>query len=129
MLTEIAKSVAAVLRDALGPEQVITEPGRLAQYRGMAGGGGAGRFRLQRPPARATVAVTPRSTTDVVKVVEVAQRMGAPIVPYGAGTGVHAGAAPVAGAILLDVGAMDRILQISREDRAARVEPGVLLGD
>jgi FAD/FMN-containing dehydrogenase len=128
-LTDFAESVAAALRDALGHENVITDTGRLARYRGIAWGVATARIPLARPPSQAMVAATPRSTADVVKVVEIARRTGAPIVPHGAGTGVPAGAAPVQGAILLDLGAMDRILNISAVDRAARVEPGVLLGD
>ncbi len=128
-MTEIADRVAAALLDALGAAKVVTEPGRLARYRGIAWGVATARLPLARPPSRAMVAVTPRSTLDVVKVVEVARRTGAPIVPHGAGTGVHAGAAPVEGAILLDLGSMNRILDVSSEDRMARVEPGVVLGD
>ena len=128
-MTELAESVAAALQHALGPDQVVTEPARLARYRGIAWGDAAARLPLERPPSRAMVAVTPRSTAGVVKVIEVARKTRAPIVPHGAGTGVHAGAAPVEGAILLDLGSMDRILSISREDRSARVEPGVLVGD
>ncbi len=128
-MTELAESVAAALQDALGADKVITDPDRLARYRGIAWGVATARIPLDRPPSQAMVAVTPRSTTDVVRVVEVARQMRAPIVPHGAGTGVHAGAAPVQGAILLDLGAMDQVHRISREDRAARVGPGVLLGD
>jgi FAD/FMN-containing dehydrogenase len=128
-LTDIADRVAASLQEALGVDRVITDPNRLAGYRGVAWGPAVSKLPLARPPARALVAVTPQSAADVVKVVEVARKLGAPIVPHGAGTGVHAGAAPVEGSILLDLGAMNRILSISREDRAARVEPGVLLGD
>ena len=127
-MTQLVQTVAAALQDAIGRDKVVTEVDVLARYRGIAWGAAQSRLPLARPPSRAMVAVTPRSTWDVVKVVEVAREQGAPIVPHGAGTGVHAGAAPVEGAILLDLGLMNRVLRISREDRAARVEPGIVLG-
>src|SRR5205807_6010016 len=52
-----------------------------------------------------------------------------PVIPYGSGTGVQGGAAPVEGSIVIDLGAMREVLSINRDDRAARVEPGVLLAD
>jgi FAD/FMN-containing dehydrogenase len=128
-MTGVAEGVAAALQEALGAETVVTEPDRLARYRGIAWGDAVARLPLARPPSPAMVAVLPRSTADVVTVVRVARALGAPIVPHGAGTGVHAGAAPVEGAILLDLGAMGRIVSVNREDRSARVEPGVLLGN
>jgi FAD/FMN-containing dehydrogenase len=114
---------------ALGPEKVVVDPEHLLRYRGIAWGVARSRLPLARPPAPPFVAVRPSSTADVVAVVQVAGECGTPIVPHGAGTGVHAGAAPVADSILLDLGAMNRILEIRREDRLARVEPGVVLGD
>src|SRR5206468_11719732 len=61
-------------------------------------------------------------------VVGVARELQVPIIPYGAGTGVHAGAAPLVGSIVLDLGAMAETSAISWEDRLAIVQPGVRLG-
>ncbi len=126
---ELRERVARALTDAVGVEQVVVDPATLARYRGIAWGVARSRLPLTRPPAPAMVAVRPRSTADVAAVVRVAGELGTPIVPHGAGTGVHAGAAPVRDSILLDLGAMSRIIDIRRDDRMARVEPGVLLGD
>jgi len=127
-MTVRAAQVAQALEQALGAEKVISDPAVLAAYRGIAWGEPYAKMPLALPPAPAMVAVRPSTTEDVVRVIRVARELSAPIVPHGAGTGVHAGAAPIEGAILLDIGAMQRILNISRADRMATVQPGVVLG-
>ncbi|MSQ23241.1 MAG: FAD-binding oxidoreductase [Chloroflexi bacterium] len=72
--------------------------------------------------------VIPSSTEDVVSIVGMARSAGVPMVPYGAGTGVQAGAAPLAGSMVIDLSQMTQISSISREDRLVRVGPGMLLG-
>ena len=61
--------------------------------------------------------------------VSFASERGIPVVPYGGGTGVMGAVVPVRGGIALDLRRMDRILEVSREDRTARVQPGVYLAD
>lgn len=116
------------LRQVVSPERVVMDPARLAEYRGIAWGAAVSKLDLRWPLGPPAVAVLPTSTPEVVAVVDAARRAKRPIVPYGAGTGVHAGAAPLWGAIVLDMGHMDRVLSISAGDRKACVEPGVLLG-
>jgi FAD/FMN-containing dehydrogenase len=125
---ELRERAIRALTSTLGEDRVVVDSAALARYRGIAWGVPRSRVPLARPPATAMVAVRPRTTADVVAVVRVAQELGTPIVPHGSGTGVHAGAAPVRDSILLDLGAMNRIVDIRRDDRMARVEPGVLLG-
>lgn len=126
---DLREQLTRALTESLGTEKVIVDPERLARYRGIAWGAARSRLPLTRPPAPPVVAVRPKRTEDVVAVVRVAQALNTPIVPHGAGTGVHAGAAPVAGCILLDLGGMNRTLEIRRMDHIARVEAGVILGD
>ncbi|MEA2642653.1 MAG: hypothetical protein QOF51_4047, partial [Chloroflexota bacterium] len=128
-MTETADRVTVALERAVGSAQVVSDPATLAGYHGIAWGEPIAKIPLPRLPSPAMVAVRPRTTEDVVAVVRVARESGTPIVPHGAGTGVHAGAAPVEGAILLDLGAMQQIFHISRTDRMASVQPGVVLGD
>ncbi|WP_025157102.1 FAD-binding oxidoreductase [Leifsonia aquatica] len=52
-----------------------------------------------------------------------------PVVPRGAGTGLAGGANGTAGAIVLSVAGMNRIVEISAEDQLAVVEPGVVNAD
>lgn len=121
--------LADALKAELGTEKVVVDPRQLARYRGNAWGPPVSKLELRQPLGPPSLAVLPASTDDVVTTVRLATQAGAVIVPHGAGTGVHAGAAPLAGALLLDLGAMREILAVSAEDRTARVQPGVLLGD
>ena len=77
--------------------------------------------------ARPRVVVHPTTTEEVSSVMRLASQRGVPIVPRGGGTGVMGGAVTVEGCIVIDLTGMDRIRDISREDRAARVEAGVVL--
>jgi len=71
------------------------------------------------------VAVLPETIAQVQDILRLAHRLGVPIVPRGAGTGLSAGALPHPEGILLNLAAMDRILAIDAVNQLARVQPGV----
>ena len=79
--------------------------------------------------ARVEAVVRPSNACEVAAILMLAARRGVPVVPYGGGTGVMGAVVPVRGGVALDTGRMNRIMEISREDRAARVQPGVILAD
>ena len=109
------------LRDALGPDAVVTDPDILAAHaRDEAGLCAAG------TPAGL---VRPTSTEQVQQVVRVAGRHGIPIVPQGARTGLSGAANAVDGCILLSTQAMNRIIEIDPVNRLAVVQPGVVNAD
>ncbi len=76
--------------------------------------------------ARPEMVVFPRSTEDVVRIVEISRRHGAPIVGRGAGTGLSGGAIPRQGGIVVSFARMNRILEIDLANERAVVEPGVV---
>jgi glycolate oxidase len=78
------------------------------------------------PPA---LVAHPRTTQQVVDILRLAQQHRIPVVPRGAGTGLSGGALPVPGAICLNLARMNRILEISRPDTLAVVQPGVVTRD
>lgn len=78
---------------------------------------------------RPDCAVWPTTTEQVSQVMKLAYDNKKPVIPRGAGTGLSGMAVPVKGGIVLDLVRMDRILQISIEDRFAVVEPGVVYAD
>lgn len=80
-------------------------------------------------PGTAEVLVRARSQADVAAVLRVCQRLGTPVVPRGAGSGLSGGANAVDGCVVLDVSAMNAIVDIDENERLAVVEPGVLNGD
>lgn len=82
------------------------------------------------PPVGAALAlVQPRSTEEVAAVVGAANTAGVPVVPQGALTGLAGGANAVAGALLLDLSALNRILRIDVDERLAVVQPGVTVAE
>lgn len=73
--------------------------------------------------------VTARSVEHVQATLRAASEFRIPVVPRGAGTGLAGGANGTDGSIVLDVSAMNRILEISAADQLAVVEPGVVNSD
>jgi glycolate oxidase len=76
--------------------------------------------------ARPEMVVFPRSTGDVVRIVEISRRHGVPIVGRGAGTGLSGGAIPRQGGVVISFARMNRILEIDLANERAVVEPGVV---
>jgi glycolate oxidase len=70
-----------------------------------------------------------RSIADVQATLRVANRLGVPVVPRGAGTGLAGGAIGGRGELVLSTLRMNRVLEISVDDELAVVEPGILNGD
>ena len=77
----------------------------------------------------AQAVVRPGSTDEVSRIVVLANGQSTPLVPYGGGTGVMGGTVPIQGGIIVDMGRMNRILEVGATDLTARVEAGVLLAD
>ena len=71
--------------------------------------------------------VRPRSTDDVVAIVQVCAAHGTPIVARGSGTGLWGGATPVADGIVVAFDSMALIKEVDVDNQVAVVEPGVTL--
>src|SRR4029450_12556998 len=70
--------------------------------------------------------VFPTTTAHVVELVGIAREFRVPIVPRGAGTGLSGGAAGIEGCLTIAFTAMDRIVEIDRENLVAVVQPGII---
>lgn len=106
------------LRAALGETAVLTDPDLLQGYR---------RDEADLCDAGMPLVVTrPRSTAEVVAVIQAAARHGVPVVPQGARTGLAGAANAVDGAVILSTTAMDAILEVDPVNRTAVVQPGVV---
>jgi glycolate oxidase len=81
------------------------------------------------PAGQAAVGIRARSEAEVQHVVRVCAELGAPVVPRGAGTGLSGGANAVGGCVILDLSAMDQILEIDPDNLVAVVQPGVINND
>ncbi|MGW4723877.1 FAD-binding oxidoreductase [Streptomyces sp. NPDC004291] len=85
---------------------------------------------LGRLPHVPDLVVRPASEQQVVDVLEWCGDAGVAVVPFGGGSSVVGGVEPrvgdgYAGAVSLDLGAMDRVLEVDRTSRAALVQAGV----
>jgi glycolate oxidase len=78
---------------------------------------------------RPDAAVWPESTEQVIAIVKFANEHKIPVVPRGAGTSLSGGTVPIKGGIIIDLSRMNKILEISIENRYARVQAGVVCDD
>ena len=121
-----ADAVEHALVALLGPARVSVRAADLATYardmwpRALLAAVDGG------PPAHPPdVVVWPETTDEVVQIVRLARRLGAPVVPYGAGSGVCGGAVPLHGGITIDLKRMDRVLSIDRDALVCEAEAGI----
>ncbi|OQO90571.1 FAD-binding oxidoreductase [Saccharomonospora piscinae] len=106
------------LRDALGPEAVLTDTDVTAGY---------ARDRMPLAPAGTPLAVVLPSDTDGVRaVVRACAAAGVPVVPRGAGSGLTGAANAVDGCVVLVTTKLDRIVDVDPANRLAVVQPGVV---
>ena len=68
----------------------------------------------------------PTETAQVVGIVTTCAEFDVPIVPRGAGSGLSGGAAGIDGALTVAFTAMDRILEIDRENLCVVTQPGII---
>jgi glycolate oxidase len=113
MLAAKAKQKLAQL---LGPRGYLDRPEDLALYE----------YDGSVDKSRPDIVVFPRSTEDVVAIVNISREFGAPLVGRGAGTGLSGGSIARAGGIVVGFARMNRILEIDLVNERAVVEPGVV---
>lgn len=121
--------VAAALAARIGEDRLVRDPAALEAHRTdywILAHLRAREHRLGPPPA---AVVMPRATAEVAEAIRVAGAHGAPVVPYGGGSGVLGGAVPPAGAVVVDLTAMNRLLEVNETALLARVEGGMLGSD
>ncbi|WP_105566384.1 FAD-binding oxidoreductase [Microbacterium halophytorum] len=110
-------SLVARLERAV-PGRVVSDPVGLAPYTADRSG--------HRAAGRPIAAVEPETVEEVQEVCRIASAEGVPVVTRGAGTGLAGGAIAGPGELVVSLMRMDRILEVSRENRLAVVQPGIL---
>jgi alkyldihydroxyacetonephosphate synthase len=73
----------------------------------------------------------PENEADVVAVLDWASRANVAVIPFGGGTSVVGGVEPIVGdryaaSVSLDLERLDRVLEVDRTSRAARIQAGAL---
>lgn len=113
-------SLIAQLQDVLGTDQVLVSPEAQAPYLED----WRGRYQ-----GRARAVVLPRSTDDVVHVVQCCRAAGVPIVPQGGNTGLCGGATPDASgqAVVVAMTQLNRIRSVDAINFSITAEAGATL--
>jgi len=109
---------AALPRDG-AQQSVLHEPEDLMLYEYD------GSVELARPDG----VVFPRTATQVVEIVKIANRHNVSLIGRGAGTGLSGGALARRGGIIVSFARMNQILEVDTANQRARVQPGVVNAD
>ena len=117
ILPERSHAIASDLRAAIGAEKVKDDYSTLTAYAVDAS--------IYRMTPKAIVLV--ESEADIAATVRYAVQRGIPLTPRAAGTNLTGSA--IGSGIILDVSRMNRILELNREERWARVQPGIVLAE
>ncbi|HEU5092957.1 MAG TPA: FAD-binding oxidoreductase, partial [Nitrospira sp.] len=112
-----AHAIAHDLRALLGTEKVKDDAPTITAYAVDAS--------IYRIPPQAVVLV--ESEEDIAATVAYAVTRGIPLTPRAAGTNLTGSA--IGSGIILDVSRLNRILEVNREERWARVQPGMVLAE
>jgi D-lactate dehydrogenase (cytochrome) len=110
----------AGLGTILPEDRVVSDGDELERH-----GGGVFTYHA---PVQPDAVVYPESRDEVVRVLRFANEHRIPIVPFGRGSSLEAHTLTLHGGISLDLGRMDRILEVRPDDFVARVQPGVTHG-
>ena len=117
ILPERSHAIASDLRAALGAHKVKDDYSTLTAYAVDAS--------IYRMPPRAVVLV--ESEEDISTTVRYAVQQGIPLTPRAAGTNLTGSA--IGSGIIVDVSRLNRVLELNREERWARVQPGIVLAE
>ncbi|MEC7490821.1 MAG: FAD-linked oxidase C-terminal domain-containing protein [Pseudomonadota bacterium] len=76
-------------------------------------------------PRAPDAVVFPHTREEVLEIVNICRDPRVPIIPFGVGTSLEGHIAALEGGISVDLGQMNRVLQVNVEDLDVTVEPGV----
>ena len=115
--TPLSRELVAELREIVGDEGVVADAGSLLVWESDG-------LTAYRVTPRAVL--LPRDTYETSRVLKILARENIPFVPRGAGTGLSGGALALDGAVAVSFSRMNKILEIDKANRRARVQPGVV---
>src|SRR3954467_10911721 len=77
------------------------------------------------PLGRPDVVARPRTEDDVAAALRVASAYNVPVVAWGGGSGTQGGSVPVHGGLVIDLRALDRIIEIDERSMSVTAQAGV----
>jgi len=118
--TKNIREALAAWVDVLGPEHVHADEAVRDRYARSTAPGGT----------RPLAVLYPGSTEQVLQVVQIASRFGIPLYPISKGRnwGYGDACAPTEGQVIVDLGRMNRIVEVNTRLAYAVIEPGVTQG-
>jgi alkyldihydroxyacetonephosphate synthase len=118
------------LREALsrivGAEHVITRTEARQQYASDQWWYAIAAAAAGQAISRPDMAVRPETPQQVAQIIQLANRLGVPVTPWGGGSGVQGAANADRGGIVLDLRRLNRVRQIDHKSLTAVVEAGVI---
>src|SRR5213593_705390 len=117
ILPEKKRAVATDLRRVFGSEKVLDDVPSLTAYAVDAS--------IYKIVPQAVVLA--ESEADIQTAVTYAMRTGVPLTPRAAGTNLTGSA--IGSGIILDISRLNRILEVNREEKWARVQPGIVYAE
>jgi D-lactate dehydrogenase (cytochrome) len=116
ILSEAARTALAADLQALLGERCTTNATQLEHH---------SRGESWHAPGVPDAVVFPLSTDEVSRIIGVARRHRAPVIPFGVGSSLEGHVNAIHGGVSIDLSRMNRILRVSPEDLDCQVEAGV----
>lgn len=107
--------VLARLREIVGAEHVITDPGVVEPY-------GQDAVKEKFPPE---AVLLPRTAAEIAAILKLANEARFPVTARGGGVGYTGGAVPIEGGIVIGTNRMNQVKEINADDLYVVTEPGV----
>src|SRR4051794_23680596 len=120
-LVELAPALAA----AVGEDAVLTDDVQLDAYTADTYWPAIHARAAGTPLGRPDVVAVPRSEEDVAAALRVAAQYRVPVVAWGGGSGTQGGAVPIDGGLVVDLRALDRIVEIDEISMTVTAQAGV----
>src|SRR4051795_2325338 len=120
-LVELAPALAAVL----GADSVHTSDAQLDAYTADTYWPAISARAAGAPLGRPEVVAVPRTEDDVAAALRVAAAYKVPVVAWGGGSGTQGGCVPIHGGLVMDLNALNRIIEIDERSMSVTAQAGV----
>src|SRR3954468_1936868 len=120
-LVELAPALAAVL----GADSVHTSDAQLDAYTADTYWPAISARANGTPLGRPDVVAVPRTEDDVAAALRVAAAYNVPVVAWGGGSGTQGGSVPVHGGLVIDLRALDQIIEVDERSMCVTAQAGV----